>query len=378
MANEQIPVTGKVISWARDRAGMSIAEAQQSFPQIEQWEAEESFPTYPQLERLSVKFKLPVAAFFFPEPPKLPPIKESFRTLPDTEFELMPTQVRFLLQKAKAFQLNLKELSGGGNPAPRQITRDLAFPDDISATEMAVIVREYLNVPIETQFTWPDDEAALKAWRKVLQDVGIFVFKDAFRAEGYFGFSLYDDTFPLIFVNNTATKTRQCFTLFHELAHIVFRTSGIDEAADDRFIGDLAEHQRRIEVLCNRFAAEFLVPDAVFAALMKDRQPSEATAETLAARFHVSRETIFRKFLDRHWIKQEHYEAAAEKWRKQMKGGSGGDYYRTKIAYLGREYIELALREYHQNRISENQLADYLDVKPKNVGTLEEYFAGGQ
>jgi hypothetical protein len=62
----------------------------------------------------------------------------------------------------------------------------------------------------------------------------------------------------------------------------------------------------------------------------------------------------------------------------QKKGGEGGgNFYNTKIAYLGREYIGLALRQYHQNRIDENQLADYLDVKPKNVSTLEEYFVSG-
>ena len=53
----------------------------------------------------------------------------------------------------------------------------------------------------------------LKAWRKTLLDVGIFVFKDAFRVDDYSGFSLYDDVFPIIYVNNSSAKTRQIFTL---------------------------------------------------------------------------------------------------------------------------------------------------------------------
>ena len=83
---------------------------------------------------------------------------------------------------------------------------------------------------LANQYAWPDDETALKTWRKVLTDAGVFVFKDAFRVEGYSGFSLYDDEFPIIYVNNSATKTRQIFTLFHELAHLLFHTSGIDTA----------------------------------------------------------------------------------------------------------------------------------------------------
>ena len=43
-------------------------------------------------------------------------------------------------------------------------------------------------------------------------------------------------------------------------------------------------------------------------------------------------------------------------------------------AYLGRPYIALALGAYHQNRISELELADYLNVPPKNLAALEEKF----
>ena len=69
---------------------------------------------------------------------------------------------------------------------------------------------------------------------------------------------------------------------------------------------------------------------------------------------------------------------AADRWADQrVPGGPGGDFYWTKIAYLGREYIQLALSQYHQNRIDQNQLAEYLDSKPRHVGTLEEYFSRG-
>jgi Zn-dependent peptidase ImmA (M78 family) len=379
MANDELPITGAVITWARKRAGVTLDEASKNFAKIEEWETGTSFPTYPQLEKLADSFKLPIAAFFFPEPPQLPPIQESFRTLPDTEFDQIPRSVRFLLQKAKAFQLNLADLAQGRNPAGRVITRDLQFPDDVTPEDMAARVREYLGVSLAMQFAWSDDDSALKAWRTALQEAGVFVFKDAFRTENYFGFSLYDDTFPLIYVNNSATKTRQSFTLFHELAHIVFHTSGID-VLNERYIEDLAEHQKRIEVLCNRFAAHFLVPEANFVAEMQNQSHTEATAERLAARFHVSREVIYRKFLDRNWITQAAYHSASKKWAGQrQEGGTGGNFYHTKIAYLGREYLALAFSQYHKNRIDEAQLADYLDLKPKHLDTLEEYFvAGGQ
>jgi Zn-dependent peptidase ImmA (M78 family)/transcriptional regulator with XRE-family HTH domain len=376
MANEGIPVNKDVVAWARKRAGLTIDDATQKFPHIAAWEAGEALPTYPQLERLADEVKLPIAAFFFPEPPTLPPIRESFRTLPDTEFDQIPRQVLFLLRKAKALQLNLAELTQGRNPSARLITRDLRFRDTRSIPRMAAEVREHLGVSLADQYQWVDDETALKTWRDTLQSVGIFVFKDAFRVDGYSGFSLYDAEFPVIYVNNSASKTRQIFTLFHELAHLLFHTSGID-TFEDRYIPRLPEQQRRIEILCNQFAAEFLVPDTVFRQAIANREHSEQTAVQLAQRFHVSREVIYRKFLDRGWIDKAEYARAADVWVAQKTGSGGGNWYYTQITYLGRHYIGLAFRQFHQNRIDDTQLAEYLDTKPRNVGTLEEYFLRG-
>ena len=116
--------------------------------------------------------------------------------------------------------------------------------------------------PLEVQYEWADDETSLTEGRDTLQKVSVFVFKDALRLEEYSGCSLYDDEIQIICVNNTSAKTRQSFTPFHELAHLLFYTSGIDTL--DRYILRLPEQQRRIEILCNRFAAEFLVPEAAF------------------------------------------------------------------------------------------------------------------
>jgi Zn-dependent peptidase ImmA (M78 family) len=376
MAKEGIPINPIVLAWARQRSGLSLVEAVEKFSNFEAWEQGTVAPSYPQLEKLSDELKVPIAVFFFPEPPQVPPIRESFRTLPDAEFNHIPRRVQFLLRKAKALQLNLPELTQGRNPAPRLITRDLDFAANVSIDTMAARVREYLGIGIAEQQAWGDDDIALKAWRKALQGAGVFVFKDAFKAEGYSGFSLYDVLFPIIFVNNSSTKTRQIFTLFHELAHLLFHTSGIDTAHDD-FIPNLPSQQRRIEVLCNQFAARFLVPTSAFDAAVQRFDHSEQTAELLAARFHVSREVIFRTFLERGWINETDYAQAARKWagQRQSDGGSGGDHYWTKIAYLGQDYIRLAFSQYYQNRIDDEQLAEYLDTKPRNLSTLEDYFS---
>jgi len=105
MANEGIPVNKEIIEWGRKRAGLTIEEATQKFRHFAKWENGERLPTYPQLEQLAGELKLPIAVFFFPSPPNLPPIRESFRTLADAEYDRIPREVRFMLRKAKALQL---------------------------------------------------------------------------------------------------------------------------------------------------------------------------------------------------------------------------------------------------------------------------------
>lgn len=369
---DAMPVTPEVVAWARERAGFSVDAAAADFRKIAEWEAGEAFPSYHQLERMAEKFQVPVAVFFFPAPPDLPPIEETFRTLGPDQIAEIPSRIRLLLRKARTFQMGLEELHVGRNPAGRLITRDLAFRPTDQIEEIAAQVRAYLGVTMEQQFAWGDAGTALEEWRKVLLRVGVYVFKDQFREPDYSGFCLYDDEFPIIYVNNTTAKTRQIFTLFHELAHLLFHTSGVDTTGDG-FVDELAGDDRRIEIICNRMAACLLVPEETFDATFAGQAPTEATATDLAQLFSVSREFIFRKFLDRDLITPAEYDRAARRWAEQGQRGSGGDHYNTKIAYLGTEYINLAFRRFYQNRIDYNQLSDILDTKPKNLTRLEEY-----
>lgn len=371
-----LPVTPAVIQWARSRAGFELEDAQKYFKKIAAWEKGEASPTYVQLEQMAEKFKCPVAVFFFPAPPSMPEVQGSFRTLGTDDFSLIPRTIKGFLRKAQAMQVNLAELNDGRNPAERLITRDLAFAADTPVQFVAAEIRKYLGVSLEQQQKWPTVEEALEHWRDALASVGIFVFKDPFHAPGYFGFCIYDEEFPVIYVNNSSTKTRQIFTLFHELGHLLFHTSGID-VADESYIERLPHELYQIEVLCNKLAGEFLLPDNEFERQMANKPPTRDNAAWLANLYRVSRELVYRKMLDRRWISAKEYKAAAKAWAAQAKPKSGGDYYYNQIAYLGRRYVDLAFKGYYQRRFDEGQLSDYLNIKPKNLSAFEVKYGSG-
>lgn len=377
----QVPVNPVMLKWARESAGVSIADVVAKLKRktvtaetVEAWERGEGSPTYPQLEHIAYKiYQRPLALFFFPEPPQEESPQESFRTLPEYAIEKLPHQIRLLMRKAKAMQINLAELFENKNPSPRQILRALSFTPNVSSVEMADAVRDYLGISLREQTNWEDSTQALKNWRNGLEEHGVFVFKDAFRVESFSGFCLYDEDFPIIYVNNSTAKNRQIFTLFHELAHLLFRTGGIDTPSDD-YLEYLEGDNRRIEILCNRFAGEFLVPKHDFDNKILGKAITDESIQELASIYHVSREVILRKLLDRDLVNQRFYESQVQEWNEaaQRRSGKGGNYYSTKGVYLGEKYVETVFTRYYQKNITLRQVAEYLDVKEKNVPGMED------
>lgn len=374
---EQIPVNPDMLAWARETAGLSLEETAQRMKKaietIELWERGDGAPTYVQLEKLAYQvYKRPLALFFFPEPPQEETPKQSFRTLPEQEIEMMSSRMKILIRKARVMQANLTELNEEVNPAEKKIFKELSFDVNRPLVEMTKTIREFIGITLDKQIAWKDTDKAFKSWRERFEENGIFIFKDAFKDDGFSGFCLYDDEFPLIYINNSKSDTRQIFTLFHELAHILFKTGGVDTRLAD-YIKYLEGDDRKIEIICNRFTAQFLVPDSDFNIQITGVTVNDATLQGFADRYKVSREVILRKFLDRNIIDQKYYSEKKQEWAESVKQkkGAGGDYYRNMGVYLSQKYLELAFSHFYQKRISDSQLADYLGVKARNLSGME-------
>lgn len=374
---EKLPVNKDVLIWARTSIGLSTDEVADKFKKtsrdIEEWEDGTTSPSYAQLERLAHEiYKRPLAVFFFPNVPTEESPKTDFRTLPDTITEKLPPEIVKLYRRAKLFQLYLEELYEGSKPIQKSLLDIFLMNESSEVESITKDIRKELGIPIEEQSKWNSAETAFKKWREVLEAHGIFVFKDAFKNDTYSGFCLYDSKYPIIFINNSMPDSRQVFTLFHELGHLLYRSGGIDFRSKE-IIGTLYGHFLNIEVSCNRFSNEFLVPQDIFDSF----QPSisEANFQRLADYFSVSREVILRNYLDRRLVNGDYYDQMVIKWNKQAKEkkeeGSGGNYFYSQKAYLGDKYINLVYGKYYQNKIAIDNVAEYLNIKAKNLPAFE-------
>ncbi len=374
-------VNPAVLTWARERAGLSILEVAErlgkSTDAIASWEEGRAYPAYGQLETLAESiYRRPVALFFLPEPPDEIPAQREFRRLPQTDASALSADTLYALRDAHAFQASLRELTGGKNLASRQIFRDLRPQRESDLPALAEIAREYVGVSLSAQLTWSNEEKAVAEWRGALEDVGVFVFKRSFQDRTVSGFCLDDPDFPLIIVNNSTSFTRQVFTLFHELAHLLVGVSTIS-SNDYSQLARFTSTDRALEVACNRFAADFLVPDSGFPWQDFQAAKSERFLAAMAERYSVSREVILRKARDRGLVTPDEYLYFTNTWANEPArdggGETGGNYYATQSVYFSKRFLELTFAQFRAGRITLSEVAEHLRMRAKNVEKFEGY-----
>lgn len=371
-------VNGQVMKWAREASNIPIMYVAEKFHKdpntIADWEEGRDYPTYAQLETLGTLYKKPLAIFFFSDIPQISTIKSSYRTLPDFVYDSLSYKIMRKMNDARTLQLNLYELNNDVNPASLPLNR-VQYSKDLK--NMAIELRNILGVSLADQKRYKKVDDMLEIWRDRFIQHGIYVFKDAFEDDSVSGFCLYDDVFPVIYINNSMTFTRQIFTLFHEFYHIVANTSGIDKMSDDYF-DNLSSEQLDIEKSCNAFAGEFLVPENDFSKEITYKAIDEFYVVELSHKYKVSREVIMRKLLDKGLISKEEYERKHDEYlteairaRQKKKEEGGGNPYNTRISYLGYGYLHLVFDRFAKNRIDVFQLSEYTRTRIEHLPKLE-------
>ena len=383
MAETLSGVNGEIIRWAREFYNMTPDAAAQAIgvdiSRYINWENGTEHPTYAMLKKISDVFRKPSAVFFFPEPPQLPSIKGDLRTLPDEIVNSFSKNVIIQFEKAKVYQLSLEELYGSKESI---ITQRSSFPKDID--QLCVFIRMKLEFPISAQKARKSTKVVFEIFREKFYDLGIYVFKDAFKDNRISGICLNDDHFPVIIINNSMSFARQIFTLFHELYHIISDTSGVEIIRDDYYVA-LDEQQADIERACDIFANAFLVPMDDFVQELKKKPINEERIEELATLYSVSKEAIMYKLYkmekmtpaEYNDLKEFFYGDAIRNGDKKKGQSGGGNHYYTQLAYLGQKYTGDVFKQYFSGKIDSVRVSEMLQSKVDHLPNLETaYFRG--
>ena len=326
----EINVNSNMIAWAISRAGYELQVFTEKFPKVQQWLEGERKPTVKQLEDFSKKVHLPFGYLFLPEPPKEKLPIPFFRTNNSqaTSVSLNVYDTILLMQQRQDW---LKDYL-----IEKEFDKLPFVGKFLNQNNVQKIVADIRNT-LGLQENWAND---FKTWQeaqdhliKHVEDKGIItVFNGVVEnntsrpipVDECRGFVLVDEIAPFMFINNADYKSAQMFTIVHELAHIwTGHSAGFDfrklQPADDP-----------IEILCDKVAAEFLVPENTFNQVWLENQ----SIKYASIFFKVSEIVIARRALDTGKISKKQFfefyeEYSNREFIKKESQGDGGNFYAT-------------------------------------------------
>ena len=365
--------TPTLLTWARESAGFTLEEASQrthvNQMLLAECEAGVKKLNLRQLRELSRVYKRPLGLFYLPEPPRdYSPIVD-YRKITETGRRRSPEltyEIRRAIER-REIALELLELAG------EEIQSfPIAATIRSNAERLGEQIRGFLGVTMQQQIGWAGESNAYSAWRTTLENHGILVFQaSGVEAEEARGFSIAQLPLPAIAVNSQDTHAGRIFTLFHELAHICLRTSGICDFSDGQ----------QIEVFCNAVAAAALLPKAVFlkdplvAPSVEQRSWTDEEIRILSGRYHVSREVVLRRLLTFDKVTRAFYErkraALVRQYRKRKDTGPISQTTLV-LSRSGRFFTSLVVASYQQRRITGSDIADYLDLRLRHLPKLQQ------
>lgn len=354
MATRVEHINKEIITWAIIRSGNELEDFYLKNPTVKAWIDGDKKPTVKQLESFTQKVHVPFGYMFLGKPPKEKIPIPFFRTgAKSPKAEKISLNVYHTIQIIEERQNWLTEyLNTLGYD-------DLDFVGrfDVNTPYKTIVndIKKELGLSNDWASKFNNWEDTLNYLTIQIEKLGIIVTfngvvennnRRPIKVSECRGFVLVNEKAPFLFINSADAKAAQMFTLIHELAHIwLGETAGFDNKqmipADDP-----------IEILCDKIAAEFLVPEQYF----RDKWKSSNDFKYLSKVFKVSPIVIARRALDLQLISRkkffDFYNAylSGLKQRKETKSG-GGNFYAT-----AKKRISLRFAGFVNNAVQENNL----------------------
>ncbi|MBI2084120.1 MAG: ImmA/IrrE family metallo-endopeptidase [Candidatus Aenigmarchaeota archaeon] len=242
--NKTIKVPIASLLYLRESSGYTLKDIAKklgrSQEKLENIESGRDFLTMTEIRRLSDIYQRPLIAFFTERISKL-------ETIPDyrinREKKLTP-EIFLAERRAQYLASKIAELSEKQSQIP-------IFPEDLTATQLVESFKKLLKID-NHEFRKYDE--ILPYYKKILEEkLSILIIEYPFRADDIRAFSIFSKM-SIIVLNESDKSTVKLFSLFHEVCHLLKRTSAICSIEIEQ------ENKQSIENYCDSFSAEFLVP----------------------------------------------------------------------------------------------------------------------
>lgn len=367
----EVDINNNLLIWAIERAGINIDEVSRTIPSFSSWLLGKKKPTVKQLEKFAQKVHLPFGYLFLENPPeeKLP--IPFFRTVNSQEHKInlnIYDSVLMLQQRQSWLTDYLKE----NNYLQLNFVGRFSSNPDIN--EVVKDIRTTLKINEDWAKTFSTWEKAKDHLTQLIEDAGIITNFSSIvgnnthrniKVDDCRGFVLIDDYAPFMFINSADSKSAQMFTMAHELAHIwIGQSAGFD-------FRQLQPANNQTEVLCDKIAAEFLVP----AKSIEDSWQTVKDISQLGRYFKVSQIVIARRLLDLGKITKNEFITFYDNYinqdfaRSESREG-GGDFYKTQRKRLSVRFLSFVNQAVKENKLLIRDAYNLTNLKGETYHTF--------
>lgn len=365
-------VTPEVLRWARDLDKITVEEIAGKLKvdaaKIEAWEDGSKYPTLLQAKSLAKQYRVPFAYFYLPDTPQKTKRldKVDYRTFGNLGAVEMSRELRWFLRDIEERRDAMIGFYAEEDLEATPFT--LALSTNTPEEKVAEKIRELVSLTSKIQTKLRRPEKALIYCISQLEKQDFLVFQSAkIQPNEMRGLSVAYDTFPIIGLNRKDAPSARLFTLFHELVHIVTRTSGIcNDMNQDTAIAN------QIELSCNKIAGIALVPTAELKknktiASIQQYGLDDIYVSSIARDFAVSREVVLHRLWDIQIISKtqyfetlRRYSEEYEAYKRRAKRDGFLPPALDKGTQVGRLYVKSVMAAYHSERITPREASNYL------------------
>ena len=371
----RVQIEPEFFTWAIKRSCKDSKKLQKRFKNLSKWINGSVSPTFKQLEKFAKATYVPIGYFFLKKPPKEDIPIPDFRTIKNVEItrpspNLLDT-IYLCQQKQGWYREFIQSVGGGKN----KFVGACNIQDSVKTT--AEKMRKHLRFDIKKRKDLRTWKEALKLFIDNIDSIGITVIFSGTLGNNthrkldineFRGFAICDDLAPLIFINSQSSKSAQMFTLAHELAHIWLGKSALSNSDLSSFPSN------KIEIWCNKVAAEFLVPLEEIRKKNMDKKPFKLVVKNLCNNYKVSSLVIIRRLLDAKRISKEEFNRAyneeIKKFASLSPQTSGGNFYKNMALKHGKRFMQDLVSSTWEGNTSFTEALYLLGIN--KVSTLEK------
>ena len=307
------------------------------------------------LELLAKRFKRPWPYLLIDEEERFPSLGQDHRTffnqatnappelLAELEGALQTLSAAIELFPEERVETPLEQLSAG-----------------LSAERLGEIVRSFLHISDDEQRQQPDDYASLRMWVAALESRGVYVSQRHLGDPAIRAFSKLEENQAIVVVDTTDTPYARCFSLLHEYAHILLRSTGICDF----------DQQVEIERFCNQVSASALLPINLLSRELgvwfpgQDDDADDFKLRQLSERLRVSQAALLIRLQQAGWISEAAYNSMEQRrrGRRPQERDRGGTYYPPVINRAGRKFSRNVFRAMDEGVLNRADVAMLLGI----------------